>query len=530
FYIEELLNYLHEQGLDLQDPAALTHFDLPTSLHSLILSRIDQLSEPQKVTIKVASIIGRLFRFAWLQGYYPSLGEPDEIKAHLEVLRRLDLTPLEHPEPELTYLFKHIVTQEVAYESLTYATRAALHEQLARFIEGLSDTASTSYLDLLAYHYERSENPAKKCHYLRRAGEAAQAAYANSAAQAYYTRLLPLLQGSGERLEVHLRLGSVLELVGEWESAEAHYQAALGLGRAADQPRAQAQSTLALGKLCRLRGQYEAAQEWLHQALAQWEAAGEAGGLSQTLAEVGWVALSQGDYDHAGASLEQSRALCQRHGDQVGLAFALNGLGIVALVQGRYDIAQALLEQNLALRREIGGKAGIASSLINLSLVALEQKNHDVAQTLLEESLMLTREMGDKRGLTLVLSNLGHVAYGQANETAAQQHYRAALRLAQEIGDKGSVVDTLVGLVALMGHEGTVQHLRRAACLLGATEALRAALGKKLEPIEQGLYDEAHAITHAQLSEEELAVAWVEGQAMTLDEAVAFALNDLKTL
>ena len=135
FFLEELLNYLRDRDISPYDQEALKSRELPSSLHTLVLSRMDQLSESQKVTLKVASIIGRLFPFAWLQGYYPPFGASEAVKGDLSELARLDLTPLDTPEPELAYLFKHVVTQEVAYESLAYATRAQLHEQLAQYLE-----------------------------------------------------------------------------------------------------------------------------------------------------------------------------------------------------------------------------------------------------------------------------------------------------------------------------------------------------------------------------------------------------------
>src|SRR5262249_23590042 len=185
FYVEELLNYLRDRGIDPQDSAATAALDLPSSLHTLILSRIDQLSARQQAELKVASVIGRLFRFAWLHGAYPVLGQPERLKADLAELAKLELTPLDTPEPELTYLFKHIVTQEVAYASLTEEARAALHEQLATYLEQLAGDETDRYVDLLAYHYERSDNLAKKQEYLRRAGEAAAARYANNVAIEY---------------------------------------------------------------------------------------------------------------------------------------------------------------------------------------------------------------------------------------------------------------------------------------------------------------------------------------------------------
>ena len=82
-------------------------------------------------------MIGRLFRFAHLQGAYPFLGMPEPLKADLNELAQLELTPLDTPEPELAYLFKHIVTQEVAYESLIAQARG-----LARATGGLFGAAS----------------------------------------------------------------------------------------------------------------------------------------------------------------------------------------------------------------------------------------------------------------------------------------------------------------------------------------------------------------------------------------------------
>ena len=101
------------------------------SLHTLILSRIDRLSEREKSTLRAAGIIGRLFPAKWLTGYYPELGGLPQVEESLEQLHALDITPLESPEPELAYLFKHIVTHEAAHESLPFATRAQLHERQA---------------------------------------------------------------------------------------------------------------------------------------------------------------------------------------------------------------------------------------------------------------------------------------------------------------------------------------------------------------------------------------------------------------
>lgn len=224
FYLEELLNYVHDRGLD---PAEVNKIELPDSLHTLILSRIDTLTESEKSTLRVASIIGRLFHASWLTGYYPDLGAPSKVKDDLDQLARMDITPLDSPEPELIYLFKHIVTHEVTYESLPFVTRARLHEQLAGYLERIA-----APVDTIAHHYGQSQNIDKQREYWHKAGDAAYAAFANEAALDYYARLLPLLSDPQQRVDLHLNCARACYAVGQLAGARQHIEQALdGLGR-----------------------------------------------------------------------------------------------------------------------------------------------------------------------------------------------------------------------------------------------------------------------------------------------------------
>jgi predicted ATPase/class 3 adenylate cyclase len=216
FYIEELLNYLKDQHIDLDDAAALEEIDLPGSLSSLILSRIDTLSESQQATTKVASVIGRRFLVTWLWGVYPALGSTAHVRDDLTTLDKLGLTVFDTPEPELAYLFKHILTQEVAYQSLTHASRAAFHGHLAGWLERTLPPNDLP-VDLLAYHYGHSDNRAKELQYASLAAEHATGLGAYAEAIAYLHRALELLgdlPDTGERTEkelaLQLNLGTVL--------------------------------------------------------------------------------------------------------------------------------------------------------------------------------------------------------------------------------------------------------------------------------------------------------------------------------
>ena len=258
FYIEELLNFISSQGVNLQDEASLKRLQLPESLHSLILSRIDAVGEAPRRTLKVASVLGRVFRAPMLPGVYSELGDFDAVKAHLETLATQDLVNLDQ-EAEQTYLFKHVVTQEVAYESMPFAFRSMLHERVGGLHrERPRPTAIERHLDLLAHHYWHSENLAKKREYLGRAGDAAQAAYANAAAIDYFERLAPLVE-QGERVDVLLKLGKVLELVGNWRRAEDVETQALALAEDLGDGRWRASCQTALAEVARKQGRFDEA-------------------------------------------------------------------------------------------------------------------------------------------------------------------------------------------------------------------------------------------------------------------------------
>ncbi len=563
FYIEELLNYLRDRDINPYDARALSALELPSSLHTLILSRIDQLTEAQKVTLKVASIIGRLFPFAWLHGYYPALGPAEGVKADLDELARLDLTPLDTPEPELAYLFKHVVTQEVAYESLAHATRAQLHEQLARYLEA---QGGDRYLDTLAFHYGRSENTAKQREYYRMAGEAAQAAFANAAALDYYERLLPLLSEPAEQIDLHLKRGAVLELVGEWDGAEAAYRAALGVAEGSAAAPAVARAHFALGGLEGQRGEFDRALAWLEQASAGWQALGDLAGWGRARAAIGWLHVGTGDFARARQAAEEGLALGRAAQDRAVVARALNALGLVANARGDYAAARGRLEESLALRRELGDKRGMSASLSNLGLVANAQGDYAAARGQHEESLALDREMGDKWGIAIGLGNLGLAAYAQGDYAAARGLHEESLALSREMGDKGGIARSLnnLGMVAQgqgdyaaarplhaeslrLGREidlkteivyamielaaVAVAHDRdaaRAARLAGAAEALRGSSGYALEPDERGLYERTVAQARAALGDEAFNTAFAAGQALTMDDAVALALAQVQ--
>ena len=176
FYVEELLNYIVAQGVDASDPVEVENVTPPGEPpHAR--------PEPyrRRGRRSAAHAQGRQRRRSRLRGR-PSCRAPTRSSgrstpwlANLETLRTLDLVALDR-EAEQAWMFKHVVTQEVAYESLPFALRAVLHGRVGDYLEAPAAGDLDRLVPLLEHHYWRSDREEKKREYLRRAAAAAQAA------------------------------------------------------------------------------------------------------------------------------------------------------------------------------------------------------------------------------------------------------------------------------------------------------------------------------------------------------------------
>jgi adenylate cyclase len=570
FYVEELLNYIRDRGVDLQDEEAFERLEMPASLDSLILSRIDQLSAEQKTTVKVASVIGRQFRESWLWGAHPGIGPRARIEADLRALHTLDLTLLDQPRPEPVYLFKHIITRDVAYGSIPFGLREQLHGSLGGFVERTYADVVDQYLDLLAYHYELSAIVPKQREYFGRAGDAAQRAYANEAAERYFRRLLPLL-AEAEQPPVLFKLGQVLDFVGRWDEAAELYRLAVAGAEASSDRSSEAASRHAIGWLLRKMGDYDQASTWLHGALDAFEGLGDRQSVVRMLVYLGELSRAQGDltaaYSWGTRALQQADTIEEDDQRRRVQALALTALGTLTGQQGNIAEARMYSERALAMQRALGNLPGEASLLINLGVLAYYGGDSAQAIELDEQALPILRDIGDRFVLVTVLNNLGDLHRGRGDHTTALTYLNESLDLARQLGSQSNLAmclntlaDTLLdegkwgaardalmesltilrelgeraGLPYLLDDFSAVlsQEGRAEASLqlAGAAEALREEIGIQLSAGERERFDELRARARSSLDGEAAAAARSAGRSMSLEQAIEIALSHAQPL
>lgn len=244
--------------------------------------------------------------------------------------------------------------------------------------------------------------------------------------------------------------------------------------------------------------------------------------IAYFLNALAYLRHSQGDDKQAIALYEECLPLLREVGDKPVLGLALSGWGLALLALGEYERARALCEESLALARELGSPDRVAGSLTDLALAVLEQGSEEQARALCEESLAIRQQLGDKGGYAHTLSILGRLALQQGDVEQAARCYRESLLLRQETAEKEGVAVALEGLARVTTIRGQT---RSAAQLFGAAEVLRTAMGTPLPLSERASHEPAVETVRADLDETAFAQAWAEGQAMTLEQAMAAALE-----
>ncbi|MFC1886397.1 adenylate/guanylate cyclase domain-containing protein [Thermodesulfobacteriota bacterium] len=188
-FMEELTHTLLENGaIEKQDKqyilrGNISNMLVPDTIQGIITARMDRLEDNLKRTMQIASVIGRDFTFRILQTI---TGMREELKSYLLNLQGLEFIYEKSLFPELEYIFKHALTQEVAYNSLLLKRRKKIHEKIGTAIEELYPKRLEELYEMLAYHYSRSDNVNKACRYLKLSGEKAEKNYSHSEALEFF--------------------------------------------------------------------------------------------------------------------------------------------------------------------------------------------------------------------------------------------------------------------------------------------------------------------------------------------------------
>ncbi|HEX5943561.1 MAG TPA: tetratricopeptide repeat protein, partial [Anaerolineales bacterium] len=248
-------------------------------------------------------------------------------------------------------------------------------------------------------------------------------------------------------------------------------------------------------------------------------------GRARALYSLGFLHWTVNNFPEARASLGEALTISRKLDDGLTLARSLGYLGAVAAAEGDYTLAHSLLEESLSLARALGtsGRKAASWALALLGDVRFEKGDFSSSKSLYEEAVALTKEAHEKNLLGLMIRRLGYVALKQLDNTQATEYFRESLKLNQEVGHPVGICASLTAFANLaLAQEKAPQ----AAQLFGAVESYLNDLSSPLFYSDEIEYQLGVLNLRKPPMEAALEKAWAKGAAMSIEQAMEFALKE----
>jgi predicted ATPase/Tfp pilus assembly protein PilF len=313
-------------------------------------------------------------------------------------------------------------------------------------------------------------------------------------------------------------LGNIFEAEGEYHTARSLYKQSLAIAREIRDESGIATTLNNLGDLSYAQGDHLAADSLYQESLSMRRKLEDKHGMATTLNNLGNLSFTQGDYPAARSLYEKCLAIQGEIGDRHGIATSFNNLGNLSYLERDYPAARSLYEKCLAIQREIGDRHGISITVSNLGNLFYMQGDYPTARSLYDESLAIQKEFEDEQGISASLHDIGDVSFKEGDHPTARSLYQKSLTIRREIGDKRSIAMSIARLGEVAAKMGEPQ---KGAELIGASQALMESVVPTTGPVSDDV-----ASVSSQLGEEEFEKAWERGRAMSIEQVIAYALEE----
>jgi predicted ATPase/class 3 adenylate cyclase len=446
FYAEEVILYLEQTGvLKLTEHGwilnkRLPEIEIPDTVQGVVLSRIDRLEEKVRRVLQCASVIGHRFRYRVLDYV---LEVEHDLERHLGQLVNNGLILEQSLIPELEYLFRHAVTQEVTYNTLLIKRRKFFHGKIALCLAEIYADRLDEHYELIAHHYAHSDEPVKALEYLVKAGDKCRKLFANEAALDFYTQALDRIQYhpgtplEGKHLEATILInrGMVSELTGAVKSALADNLKAAEGAKSIQHIPLLIRAYQNIGEYHRQLGKFQDAIEFEKKAFDLCKKHGDKPAELHCTNRLAVIYRNLGQYESALKYFQEVLSLSQEQKDLTLMAHAHNNLGLTYRSLGKYADAVNHIQQALALREELGDKRGQVAGYVNLGILYEKLGKMDQALSAYSDCVRLAREIGFKKGEVAAKNNIGWIYWLHGKEKEALTTYRYVLAEADKMAD-----------------------------------------------------------------------------------------------
>ncbi len=513
-FVEELTKTVLESGMLREEAdhyalvSPLPSFAIPTTLHDSLMARLDRLDAAKEVS-QLGATLGRTFSYELLRAVSP--WDEERLQHALTQLVEAELLYLRGAPPQITYVFKHALIQETAYQSLLKRKRQEYHQQTAHILEQHFPEIAETQPELLARHYTEAGLAEQATPYWQRAGQRAVERSANVEAISHFTKGLELLKSfpatpehTRQELELQLALGPLLRMIKGHTAPEVEqtYSRAYELSQQVGDSLQRVAALVSLVRFYLNRAEIQTARGLAEQCLTLAQHVQDPALLQDAHCMLGLTLFYQGELIAARAHLEHGIALHDARQDHLRAFSGGIDSGVVCLSAMAWTLwmlgypEQALMRSRdaLTLARELSHAFSLAFALNYASMLYVWRREVQFAKERAEALITLSNEHGFihalsvgmiRRGWALAKERAVAEGIGQLHQGLATirdtgtalplSHHLALLAEAYKQGGQGDAgLHVLAEALAYLGKTGEREleaeiYRLKGECLLAQT-------------------------------------------------------------
>jgi predicted ATPase/class 3 adenylate cyclase len=258
-----------------------------------------------------------------------------------------------------------------------------------------------------------------------------------------------------------------------------------------------------------------------NESLEIYKELGDKAGIAEVLTFLGAVGSNK-DYQQARCSLEEGLALYRELGAQDRIAWCLSLLGRLEMWNGDFILARKTLEEALAIQSQLEVNE-ISETIIDLGMLTFREGNLVQARLQLEEGLQICQESGRTDMATWAMAHLGFVALRQGDQAQAYRLFVQGQKRFAKGARKIGVAYVMEGMASLAVMQNKFD---KAVRIFAWTDKTREEIDEHLQPVEQADVDRDFAVIRSHLGNAKIEIAYAAGRAMTMEQAIALAMED----
>jgi tetratricopeptide (TPR) repeat protein len=424
---EELAHALRDEGMVAVIDGSLTltrpveELALPETVHAVIRARVDRLDPADREILRLASVIGREFDRAVLERIAPNA---ELAGTALVRLARQDLVHQTRVVPRAEYLFKHVLTQVVVYDTLLLQQRKALHARVGQAIESLYADRLEDHYERLAKHYSQTDQTEQAVDYLGKAGDKAAGYYSLVEAREHFRDALRLLDGldlppDGQRTRIDLSLKwARASQYGATDEHVSVLDTSLEFAHCLQDKSRTARVTGWMGRMRYIQGKMNQAITLARRSLKLAEEIGDEVMVSFSANLIGRASTVTQERAKSYEYSERGIDLAERLGDWEEVAYTTYVIAIPHGYSGNFAKAYSLIDKSIEISRRIGNLTRESSANVGLTMIRCIQGDWDGAREAGQRCVRIARESGNAwvEGIGMAQLSLARFYLGAGQE------------------------------------------------------------------------------------------------------------------